>query len=164
MTTIALSFIKLSTMKHHPLSLKLFNFTSMTIKDTIMCCYVVLGKLVPIMLLKLSNVLWSKPEPNILKILLIIPSSTSQKIYPLFLFYSHIITYYSHVILYALLLQVLTCIHRNMDLIHILLQLVCRLQWCLYVYIKWKGRWKSTLPFLKLHHLLFHYFSLIFDI
>ena len=38
-----------------------------------MCCYVVLGKLVPIMLLKWSNVLWSKPEPNILKILPIIP-------------------------------------------------------------------------------------------
>ena len=40
-----------------------------------------------------------KPEPNMLKILPIIPSSTSQKFYPLFLFYSHIITYYSHIIL-----------------------------------------------------------------
>ena len=38
---------------------------------------------------------------------LIIPSSTSQKIYPLFLFYSHIITYYFHIILCALFLQVL---------------------------------------------------------
>ena len=34
-----------------------------------------------------------------LKNLPIIPSSTSQKIYPLFLFYSHIITYYSHIII-----------------------------------------------------------------
>ena len=34
-----------------------------------------------------------------LKILPIIPSSTSQKIYQLFLFYSHIIAYYSHIIL-----------------------------------------------------------------
>ena len=41
-----------------------------------------------------------------LKILPIIPSSTSQKIYPLFLFYSHVITCYSHIILYALLFQV----------------------------------------------------------
>ena len=40
-----------------------------------------------------------KPEPNMLKILPIIPSSTSQKFYPLILFYSHIITYYSHIIL-----------------------------------------------------------------
>ena len=41
----------------------------------------------------------SKPEPNMFKILPIIPSSTSQKFYPLFLFYSYIITYYSHIIL-----------------------------------------------------------------
>ena len=39
------------------------------------------------------------PEPNMLKTLPIIPSSTSQKIHPLFLFYVHIITYYSHIIL-----------------------------------------------------------------
>ena len=37
---------------------------------------------------------------NMLKIWPIIPSSTSQKIYPLFLFYSLIITYYSHIILW----------------------------------------------------------------
>ena len=44
------------------------------------------------------------------KFLLIIPSSTSQKFYPLFYFYSHnfIITYYSHIILFALLFQVLS--------------------------------------------------------
>ena len=41
----------------------------------------------------------SKPEPVMLKILPIIPSSTSQKIYPLFLFYFHIIAHYSHIIL-----------------------------------------------------------------
>ena len=40
-----------------------------------------------------------KPEPNMLKILPIIPSSTSQKNYQLFLFYSQFITYYSHIIL-----------------------------------------------------------------
>ena len=50
----------------------------------------------------------NKPEPNMLKILPNIPSSTSQKFYPLFLFYSHIITYYSHTILYVLLFMVLT--------------------------------------------------------
>ena len=49
-----------------------------------------------------------KPEPNMLKTLPIIPSSTSQKIYPLFLFYSHIITYYSYFILFVLLSYVLT--------------------------------------------------------
>ena len=43
-----------------------------------------------------------------LKIIPIIPSSTSQKIYPLFLFYSRIITNYSHFVLFALLFQVLT--------------------------------------------------------
>ena len=43
-----------------------------------------------------------------LKTLPIIPSSTSQKIYPLFLFYSHIITYYSYFILFVLLVCVLT--------------------------------------------------------
>ena len=42
-----------------------------------------------------------KPEPNILKTLPIIPSSTSQEIYPLFLLYSHTITYYSYFILFA---------------------------------------------------------------
>ena len=65
----------------------------------------------------------SKPEPNMLKILPIIPSSTSQKNYPLFLFYSHIITYIIPIliILYALFFQVLIDIQRNMDLIHILL-------------------------------------------
>ena len=41
----------------------------------------------------------AKSEPNMLKILLMIPFSTSQKVYPLFLFYSHITTYYSHIIL-----------------------------------------------------------------
>ena len=48
------------------------------------------------------------PEPNMLKILQITPSKTSQKIYPLFLFYSHIIVYYSLIILFALFIQVLT--------------------------------------------------------
>ena len=47
----------------------------------------------------------TKPEPNLLKILPIIPSSTSQKIYPLFLFYSHIIVCYSYIIVYALLFR-----------------------------------------------------------
>ena len=50
----------------------------------------------------------TKPEPNMLKILPIIPSSTSQKIYSLFLFYSHIITYYSYFIHFVLLFCVLT--------------------------------------------------------
>ena len=49
-----------------------------------------------------------KPEPNMLKSLPVIVSSTSQKIYPLFLFYSHIITYYSYFILFVLLFCVLT--------------------------------------------------------
>ena len=40
-----------------------------------------------------------KGAPIMLKILLIIPSSTSQNIYPLFLFYAFIITYYPHKIL-----------------------------------------------------------------
>ena len=40
-----------------------------------------------------------------LKILLIIPASTSQKNYPLFLLYFHIITYYSHIMLGALRLR-----------------------------------------------------------
>ena len=52
--------------------------------------------------------IWTKPEPNMLKTLPIIPSSTSQKIYPLFLFYSHIITYYSYFILFVLSFCVLT--------------------------------------------------------
>ena len=38
-----------------------------------------------------------KFEPNMLKSLPIIPSSTSHKIYPLFFFYSHIKAYYSHI-------------------------------------------------------------------
>ena len=41
-----------------------------------------------------------------LKILLIIPSSISQKIYPLFLFYSHIITYYSYIILFQVRIDI----------------------------------------------------------
>ena len=41
-----------------------------------------------------------------LKILPIIPSNTSQKIYQLFLFYSHIITYYSYIMLLNLMFQV----------------------------------------------------------
>ena len=41
----------------------------------------------------------TKPETNMLKILPNIPSSTSQKIYALFLFYAHMITDYSHIIL-----------------------------------------------------------------
>ena len=40
-----------------------------------------------------------KLEPNMLKFLLIIPSITSNKIYPLFLFYSHIKAYYSLIVL-----------------------------------------------------------------
>ena len=43
----------------------------------------------------------SKPEPNMLKILLIVPSSTSQKLYPLFFFDSHIITNCSHFVLFG---------------------------------------------------------------
>ena len=46
-----------------------------------------------------------KPEPNMLKILPIIPFSISQKFYPLFLFYSHIITYYSHFVLLAFIVS-----------------------------------------------------------
>ena len=43
----------------------------------------------------------SKPEPNMLKVLPIIPYGTSQKYNPLLLFYSHIITYnYCHIVLY----------------------------------------------------------------
>ena len=58
----------------------------------------------PLLCLKLCwhNRLKPKPEPNMLKILPIIPSNTSQDVFLLFLFYSHIITYYSHVILYGL--------------------------------------------------------------
>ena len=50
-------------------------------------------------ILEYSSSVWDRPEPNMLKILSIIPSSTSQKNYLLFLFYSQIITYYSHIIL-----------------------------------------------------------------
>ena len=56
-----------------------------------------------------------KPEPNMLKILQITPSKTSQKIYLLFLFYSHIIVYYSHIILFALFIQVLTPKKHRLD-------------------------------------------------
>ena len=38
-------------------------------------------------------------EPNMLKILPIIPSRISQNFDPLFLFYAHIITYYSYLFL-----------------------------------------------------------------
>ena len=48
-----------------------------------------------------------KPEPNMLKSLQITPSKTSQKVYLLFLFYSHITVYYSHIILCAIFIQVL---------------------------------------------------------
>ena len=41
-----------------------------------------------------------RAEPNMLKILPIIPSQTSQNFDLLFLFYSHIITYYSYLFLY----------------------------------------------------------------
>ena len=44
-----------------------------------------------------------RAEPKMLKILPIIPAGTSQKSYPLFLFYSHIITYYSQIILFAVI-------------------------------------------------------------
>ena len=51
---------------------------------------------------RIHNVVISKSEPSMLKILLLIPSrhsSTSQKnTHALFFFYSHIITYYSHII------------------------------------------------------------------
>ena len=40
-----------------------------------------------------------KPEPIMLLVLPIIPSRNSQNFYPLFLFYSHAITYYSCYIL-----------------------------------------------------------------
>ena len=46
----------------------------------------------------------------------IIPSSTSQEIYPLLLFYSHINTDYSYFILCFIVLCI--DIQRNMDLIH----------------------------------------------
>ena len=52
------------------------------------------------------------------KTLPIIPSSTSQKIYLIFLFYSHIITYYSYFILFVLLFCVLTSRETCMDLMH----------------------------------------------
>ena len=48
----------------------------------------------------------TKPEPNILKILPIIPSGTSQKTKYYFLFSYHI-THYSHFILFALLFCIL---------------------------------------------------------
>ena len=50
----------------------------------------------------------NKPEPIVLKILPIIPSSTSQKFHR---FYSQIISYYSHIILLPFLFQVVTSIH-----------------------------------------------------
>ena len=49
----------------------------------------------------------SLSQPNMLNTLPIIPSSTFQKVYSLFSFYSHIITYYSHIILLALFLKAL---------------------------------------------------------
>ena len=49
----------------------------------------------------------SLSQPNMLKTLPIIPSSTFQKVYSLFSFYSHIITYYSDIILLALFLKAL---------------------------------------------------------
>ena len=54
-----------------------------------------------------------------LKTLLIVPSNISQKIYPLFLFYS--ITHYSYFIPFVLLiigLCIAIDIQRNMDLMH----------------------------------------------
>ena len=74
-----------------------------------------------------QTVIFYKPQPNLLKTLMMIPSSTSQKIYPLLLFYSHIITYYFHIILYAFVLGIdisKTCV----DFKHILLQLLCKCQ------------------------------------
>ena len=41
----------------------------------------------------------AKPEPIMLSVLPIIPSRISHHFYPLFLFYSHVITYYSCYIL-----------------------------------------------------------------
>ena len=66
-------------------------------------------------------VVWYAWAYNMLKILLIINSFQHfPKIYPLFLFHSHVITYYFHIILYALLFHVYIDIQRNMDLISIL--------------------------------------------
>ena len=48
---------------------------------------------------------FTRLEPIMLKNLSIILSRTSQKIYPLFLIYSQIITYYSFIILLILLSQ-----------------------------------------------------------
>ena len=52
-----------------------------------------------------------KPEPNMLKILPTILSSTSQTIYPLFLFYSHINTSYQYLLfLFYLFCFIVLCI------------------------------------------------------
>ena len=58
-----------------------------------------------------------KPEPNMLKILPIIPSRTSQK---LLIILTCIIAYYPQIILYALYISSGIDIQRNTDLIHIL--------------------------------------------
>lgn len=63
---------------------------------------------------------WIKPEPDMLKVLPIIPSSTSHIIYPLFFFYSYIITYHYHFVLIDLYVSGIN-IQKNMDLIYILL-------------------------------------------
>ena len=65
----------------------------------------------------------NKPEPNMLKIVPIIPSRTSQKSYPVFFSCSQIITYYSQIINnYSLRFIVSDIeIQWNTDLINILL-------------------------------------------
>ena len=67
----------------------------------------------------LSNSTRSKSEPNVLKILLIVPSSTSQKVYPLF-FYILISSPITPIV-FCLLYCPGTDIQRNMDLMHMLL-------------------------------------------
>ena len=64
-------------------------------------------KLITLSAMRVAEQVTVNPEPNMLKILPIIPFSTSQIMYP---FYSHIISYYSHIILYTLFFLVLTSV------------------------------------------------------
>ena len=96
-----------------------------------------------------------KPDLNKLKILSIISSSTFQKIYPLLFLYSHIIIYYFHIIFYASLFQVRHLEKHRLDTNFAIARDA------MYIHINQNGQWKSASLSLKLHHLLYHCFSLI---
>ena len=97
-----------------------------------------------------------KPEPNMLKILPIIPSSTSQKFYPLFLFYSHIII----PILFFCIINVSdTYWHLEKQELNYVLVFCRYIVQILVTQVKWSI--KVIVAFLKLTHLPCHCLPLI---